>query len=71
MAIQDSYDAMDNNFNTKLELMLIDNRREMQERAQTILLGINSHAIEAKKEVHHHLVQLVKVHSALSKSTIH
>ena len=67
MSIQERYNTIEN----KLELMLKDNRIEMQEHKQTIMQGINAHAMEAKKEVHHHIVQLVKVQSALSKSTTH
>ena len=71
MSIQDRYNAPENNLGNKLETILEESRREMEENKQMILLGLNSHASEAKKDVHHHITQLVKVKSALSNSKIY
>lgn len=71
MTVQDRYNAAENNLNNNLEMILKESRREIQERTQTILLGINSHAMEAKKEVRHHISQLVQVQSAMLDSNTH
>ena len=65
MSVQDRYNSVDSNLNNKLEALLSESRNDMQERKQVILRGIDSHATEAKKEVRHHITQLVKVQSAL------
>ena len=43
----------------------------MLERKQAILFGIDTQAMEAKKDVRHHITQLVKVRSALSNTITH
>lgn len=70
MSVQDRYNTIETNLNNKLEILLKEGRYEMQERTQIILFGIDSHATEAKKEVRHHITQLVKVQSALSGSSL-
>ena len=70
MSVQDRYNSIESNLNNKLEALLSESRNDMQERKQVILLGINSHATEAKKDVRHHISQLVKVQSALSGSSL-
>lgn len=71
MSAQDKYTTIENKMDNRLETILEENRHEMEERKQMILLGLNSHASEAKEEVHHHITQLVKVKSALSNSKIY
>ena len=61
----------DNSLNNKLEVMLTDGRREMGERKQKILIGINSHAIEAKHEVRQYISHLANIRSAQSGSERH
>ena len=59
------------NLNNKLESLLNEGRNEMFERKQAILFSLDSQVMEAKKDVRHHISQLVKVQSALSNSTAH
>ena len=70
MSVQDSYNSVESNLNNKLDALLSESRNDMLERTQSILLGIDSHAVEAKKDVRHHISQLVKVQSALSGSSL-
>ena len=65
MSVQDEYKISGNNLDNKLETILAESRREMEERKQMILHGLNSHASEAKKDVRHHIIHLVNVKSAL------
>lgn len=71
MSVQEQYNANENILSTSLDNILKESRREMKERTQTILLGINSHAEEAHKEVHHHISQFAQVKSTLSNASIH
>ena len=66
MSMQNNYNSIENNLNNEYETLLKESRREMQEHLQMILLGIDSHAAKAKKEVYHHITQLAEeVQSAL------
>lgn len=71
MSFQDKNSTIENHLHDKLENILRQDRREMQERTEVILYGIHSHAAEVKKEVHHHITQLAKVQFALINSTHH
>ncbi len=68
MAVQNGYNTIKSELNNNLEALLNESRHEMQDRTQTILRAIDSQAIEAKKDVHHHISQFVKVKSALSRA---
>lgn len=63
--------SIETSLNNKLESLLNEGRNEMLERKQAILYGIDTQAMEAKKDVRHHITQLVKIRSALSNSTTH
>ncbi|MCU7799568.1 MAG: hypothetical protein KZQ70_05335 [gamma proteobacterium symbiont of Lucinoma myriamae] len=63
--------SIETNLNNKLESLLNEGRNEMFERKQAILYSIDTQAMEAKKDVRHHITQLVKIRSALSNSTTH
>ncbi|GEM_PF-3732885 len=68
MSVQLAGKIIESNFSNKLETQLKESRYEMQVRTQSILMSLNSQAIAAKKDVRHHLQQIVKVQSALSSS---
>jgi len=68
MSVQSGYNTIENELNNSLEALLNESRHEMRDRTQSILRGIDSHAIEAKKDVHHHITQFVKVKSTLSRA---
>lgn len=65
MSVQDKYNAIENDLNTRLETLLVEGRNEMLERKQAILFGIDTQVMEAKKDVRQHIDKLVKVQSAL------
>ena len=73
MSDQETYNRNENTLSNHLDEILKESRLQMQERTQTILLDINSHASKAQKEVRHHLSQFAQVKPALSNSkpTIH
>ena len=70
MSVQDRYNSIESNLNNKLDALLSESRNDMLELTQSILHGIDSHAMEAKKDVRHHISQLVKVQSAVSGSSL-
>ena len=70
MSVQDRYNSVESNLNNKLDALLSESRNDMLECTQAILHGIDSHAMEAKKDVRHHISQLVKVQSAVSGSSL-
>ena len=71
MSVQDRYVINENILSNNLENILKESSREMKERKQMILLGIDSHAVVARKEVRLHILQFAQVKSALSSSGIH
>ncbi len=68
MSVQSGYNTIESDLNNSLEALLNESRHEMQDRTRTILRGIDSQAIAAKKDVHHHITQFVKVKSTLSRA---
>lgn len=65
MSDLNKFNSTGNSLNSSLETLLAEGRNEMLERKHSILLSIDTQAIEAKKDVRHHINKLVKVQSAL------
>ncbi len=62
MQIQSAY-SHENAFNLKMDEILQESRRELQERAHLISLEIDSHAATAKKDVQTYLNNFTKTYS--------
>ena len=61
MTVKEYNRIQDNNLNIELEQILQESQFDIHKRVQTILLEIDTHTISAKKEVHLHIRQLVKM----------
>ena len=65
MSVQERFKPIDNKLNLNLEKILKESRYEMQERKDSILLDLESRVVTAKKDVRHHISELVKIQSAV------
>ena len=69
MSVQERFNTIDQNLNLNLEKILKESRYEMQERKDSILLDLESRVVTAKKDVRHHISELVKIQSVVSNSS--